>query len=107
MLVNFNMMVWPAADHTELCEQQSIFKLIEAKWWNYLFTVILPWAIIGFPLFKGGVVITKESGFDRVGFCSAQFPTGMCFGALHYGRVSQKHSKKQLPSCSALPESPA
>lgn len=31
LLVNFNMMVWPAADHTELCEQQSIFKLTEAK----------------------------------------------------------------------------
>lgn len=80
MLVNSDTMVWPAADHAELCEQQSIFKLTEGKWWNYLFTVIFPCAIIGFPLFKVGVVITKENGWDRMDFCSAPLPTGMCSG---------------------------
>lgn len=110
MLVNSNMMVWSATGHTELCEGQSSFKLTEAKWWNYLFfTVILPCAIIGYPLFEGEFVITKESGCDRMGFCSTWLPTAMCSGeswALHWGRASQNCRKKLQPSCSASPERP-
>lgn len=50
--------------------------------------------MVGFPLFKERVVITKESGCDKMGFCYAQFPIGICSGkswALCYGRVGQKH----------------